>query len=64
MVEQVVREYAAIESDALSAFDAFIPAVLGTDAAIPMLHEKVVQGNAAGVTGAAFDPREQAPGSC
>ncbi|MPY59231.1 ABC transporter substrate-binding protein [Streptomyces spongiae] len=34
-------------------------AVLATDAAVPMLHERVVQGDAAGVTGAAHDPRER-----
>ncbi|MEB3370934.1 ABC transporter substrate-binding protein [Saccharopolyspora mangrovi] len=33
--------------------------ILRTDAAIPMLHERVVQGNAPGVQGAAFDPRER-----
>lgn len=34
-------------------------AVLATDAAVPMLHERVIQGDAAGVTGAAHDPRER-----
>ncbi|MFH8499540.1 ABC transporter substrate-binding protein [Streptomyces coeruleorubidus] len=34
-------------------------AVLGTDAAVPMLHERVIQGDAAGVTDAAHDPRER-----
>ncbi|MFD5839353.1 ABC transporter substrate-binding protein [Streptomyces collinus] len=34
-------------------------AVLGADAAVPMLHERVIQGDAAGVTGAAHDPRER-----
>ncbi|MFE6526346.1 ABC transporter substrate-binding protein [Streptomyces sp. NPDC057794] len=34
-------------------------AVIGTDAAVPMLHERVIQGDAAGVTGAAHDPRER-----
>ncbi|AMW13038.1 ABC transporter substrate-binding protein [Streptomyces qaidamensis] len=34
-------------------------AVLGTDAAVPMLHERVIQGDAEGVTGAAHDPRER-----
>ncbi|MFI6856162.1 ABC transporter substrate-binding protein [Streptomyces sp. NPDC050416] len=34
-------------------------AVLGTDAAVPMLHERVIQGDAAGVTGVAHDPRER-----
>ncbi|GAA0979179.1 ABC transporter substrate-binding protein [Nocardiopsis tropica] len=119
-VEQVVREYANIEEDALSGeFDAFIlsratvldsgdpaaymtsdfscdgsfniaqlcdegvdaaleaaelaptgeerraaileaeAAVLATDAAIPMLHERVIQGDAAGVVDSAKDPRER-----
>lgn len=119
-VEQVVREYSYIESDALAgAFDAFIlsratvldsgdpvaylysdftcagsfniaqlcdpavdaavdaaaatpagadrraavlaaeKAVLATGAAVPMLHERVIQGEAATVTGAARDPRER-----
>jgi peptide/nickel transport system substrate-binding protein len=34
-------------------------AVLATDAAVPMLHERVVQGDAANVSGAAHDPRER-----
>jgi peptide/nickel transport system substrate-binding protein len=34
-------------------------AVLGTDAAVPMLHERVIQGDAAGVVDAAHDPRER-----
>ncbi|MET9803037.1 ABC transporter substrate-binding protein [Streptomyces sp. NPDC006368] len=34
-------------------------AVLATDAAIPMLHERVVQGHAVGVVGAEHDPRER-----
>ncbi|WP_228976980.1 ABC transporter substrate-binding protein [Streptomyces sp. DH12] len=34
-------------------------AVLATDAAVPLLHERVVQGDAAGVVGAAHDPRER-----
>lgn len=120
VVEQVVREYAQIETDALGGvFDAFIlsratvldsgdpvayltsdfsceggfnlsrfcnaevdaalaaaaatPAgaprraaileaerlILEADAAIPLLHERVIQGEAAGVRGAARDPRER-----
>jgi len=119
-VEQVVREYAHIEEDALSGkFDAFIlsratvldsgdpaaymysdfacdgsfniaqlcddevgkalqkaertptgaarraaileaeAAILRTDAAIPMLHERVIQGDSAALTGSAKDPRER-----
>ncbi|MDQ2584997.1 ABC transporter substrate-binding protein [Saccharothrix yanglingensis] len=119
-VEQVVREYAHIEEDALAGeFDAFVlsratvldsgdpvaylrsdftcdgsfniarlcdpavdeavrtaslaeagdgrraailaaeAAVLRTDAAIPMLHERVVQGDATSVVGSAKDPRER-----
>ncbi|MDN3025054.1 ABC transporter substrate-binding protein [Streptomyces sp. S.PB5] len=34
-------------------------AVLATDAAVPMLHERVIQGDAAGVVAAAHDPRER-----
>ncbi|WAZ24288.1 ABC transporter substrate-binding protein [Streptomyces cinnabarinus] len=34
-------------------------AVLATDAAIPLLHERVVQGDAERVVGAAHDPRER-----
>ncbi|WP_030617027.1 ABC transporter substrate-binding protein [Streptomyces fulvoviolaceus] len=34
-------------------------AVLTTDGAVPMLHERVIQGDAAGVVGAAHDPRER-----
>ncbi|UUU30699.1 ABC transporter substrate-binding protein [Streptomyces sp. CA-210063] len=34
-------------------------AVLTTDAAVPMLHERVIQGDAAGVVDAAHDPRER-----
>ena len=119
-VEQVVREYAHIEADALAGqFDAFIlsratmldsgdpvayltsdftcdggfnisqlcdpavdaaiaaaaaeadpmarrtrildaeRAVLQTDAAVPLLHERVIQGNGPGVHDAVFDPRER-----
>jgi peptide/nickel transport system substrate-binding protein len=119
-VEQVVREYANIEEDALAGeFDAFIlsratvldsgdpaaymtsdfscegsfniaqlcdedvdaaldeaerapsgeerraailaaeAAILDTDAALPMLHERVLQGDAAGVVDSAKDPRER-----
>lgn len=34
-------------------------AVLATDAVVPMLHERVIQGDAANVVGAAHDPRER-----
>ncbi|HEY8979388.1 MAG TPA: ABC transporter substrate-binding protein, partial [Streptomyces sp.] len=34
-------------------------AVLATDAAVPLLHERVLRGDAAGVVGAAHDPRER-----
>ncbi|MBA2944719.1 ABC transporter substrate-binding protein [Streptomyces himalayensis] len=33
--------------------------VLATDAAVPMLHERVIQGDAAGVVDVAHDPRER-----
>lgn len=35
-------------------------AVLARDAAVPLLHERVIQGDAATVVGAAHDPRERA----
>ncbi|MET9322382.1 ABC transporter substrate-binding protein [Streptomyces sp. NPDC003038] len=34
-------------------------AALATDAAVPMLHERVIQGDAQGVSGVAHDPRER-----
>ena len=34
-------------------------AILATGAAVPMLHERVIQGEAAGVSGAVRDPRER-----
>ena len=34
-------------------------AILAKDAAVPMLHERVIQGDAAGVVDAAHDPRER-----
>ncbi|MGW0335328.1 ABC transporter substrate-binding protein [Streptomyces sp. NPDC003011] len=45
------RRKALIEAEA---------AVLATDAAIPMLHERVIQGDAAGVVDVEHDPREVA----
>ena len=44
------RRRAVVEAEA---------AVLAQDAAVPMLHERVIQGDAAGVVGAAHDPRER-----
>ncbi|MFF8451239.1 ABC transporter substrate-binding protein [Streptomyces leeuwenhoekii] len=44
------RRKAVVEAEA---------AVLATDAAVPMLHERVIQGDAADVVGAAHDPRER-----
>ncbi|MFI5552531.1 ABC transporter substrate-binding protein [Streptomyces sp. NPDC051738] len=44
------RRKAIIEAEA---------AVLATDAAVPMLHERVIQGDAKGVVNAAHDPRER-----
>ncbi|WP_030612362.1 ABC transporter substrate-binding protein [Streptomyces sclerotialus] len=44
------RRKAVVEAEA---------AVLATDAAVPLLHERVIQGDAARVTGAAHDPRER-----
>jgi peptide/nickel transport system substrate-binding protein len=34
-------------------------AVLRTDAAVPMVHERVIQGDAVNVVDAAHDPRER-----
>ena len=34
--------------------------ILGNDAAVPMLHERVIQGEASGVSGVERDPRERA----
>ncbi|ASD20990.1 ABC transporter substrate-binding protein [Cryobacterium sp. LW097] len=45
------RRQAIIQAEAL---------ILAADAAIPMLHERVIQGEAAGVTNAVRDPRERA----
>ncbi|MEV6787410.1 ABC transporter substrate-binding protein [Streptomyces sp. NPDC051098] len=44
------RRRAVIEAEA---------AVLATDAAVPMLHERVIQGDAGGVVDVAHDPRER-----
>lgn len=44
------RRKAVVEAEA---------AVLATDAAVPMLHERVIQGDAAGVVDVAHDPRER-----
>ncbi|EFL35053.1 extracellular solute-binding protein family 5 [Streptomyces viridochromogenes DSM 40736] len=44
------RRRAVVEAEA---------AVLAQDAAVPMLHERVIQGDAAAVVGAAHDPRER-----
>ncbi|MGP4045225.1 ABC transporter substrate-binding protein [Streptomyces sp. 2A115] len=44
------RRKAVIEAEA---------AVLATDAAVPMLHERVIQGDAAGVVDVVHDPRER-----
>ena len=34
--------------------------ILASGAAVPLLHERVLQGEAAGLTGAERDPRERA----
>lgn len=44
------RQRAIIEAEA---------AILATHAAVPMLHERVIQGEAAGITDAVRDPRER-----
>ncbi|TDQ52258.1 ABC transporter substrate-binding protein [Actinorugispora endophytica] len=55
-------EDAAAEADLDERRDMILEAeraILETGAAVPMLHERVIQGNAPGVTGAFFDPRER-----
>ncbi|MDG4860065.1 ABC transporter substrate-binding protein [Streptomyces sp. T-3] len=60
-VDKALKKAAATETgDARrKAVIAAEAAVLATDAAIPMLHERVIQGDAADVEGAAHDPRER-----
>lgn len=60
-VDAALREAAAIEAgpQRRAAIMRAEAAVLATDAAVPMLHERVIQGEAAGVAGVARDPRER-----
>lgn len=60
-VDEALAKAAALPSgpqrrEAIMAAEA---AILSTDAAIPMLHERVIQGEAARVSGAVRDPRER-----
>ena len=60
-VDEALKTAAALPAGA-ERRDAIIAAeaeILARDAAIPMLHERVIQGEAAGVDGAARDPRER-----
>jgi peptide/nickel transport system substrate-binding protein len=60
-VDKAVRKAAATETgDARrAAILEAEAAILRTDAAIPMLHERVIQGDATTVAGSAKDPRER-----
>jgi peptide/nickel transport system substrate-binding protein len=60
-VDQALREAAAIPTgdDRRTAILAAETAILNADAAIPLLHERVIQGDAARVADSAKDPRER-----
>lgn len=60
-VDEALKAAAALPAGAerRSAIIAAEAQILARDAAIPMLHERVIQGEAAGVDGAARDPRER-----
>lgn len=60
-VDRAVREASGTGTGAArrKAVIAAESAVLATDAAVPLLHERVIQGDAADVVGAAHDPRER-----
>ncbi|MEQ4724014.1 ABC transporter substrate-binding protein [Nonomuraea sp. B19D2] len=60
-VDRAVRRAAATEAGAArrAAILEAEAAILGTDAAIPMLHERVIQGDATAVVDSAKDPRER-----
>jgi peptide/nickel transport system substrate-binding protein len=60
-VDKAVRDIAGIEAgdQRRAAILAAEAAVLKTDAAIPMLHERVIQGDATSVVDSAKDPRER-----
>jgi peptide/nickel transport system substrate-binding protein len=60
-VDAALEQAASVEpgQDRRAAILAAEKLILETDAAIPMLHERVIQGEAAGVTDAARDPRER-----
>jgi peptide/nickel transport system substrate-binding protein len=60
-VDAAVREAAAIEAgpQRRAAILRAEAAVLATDAAVPMLHERVIQGESARVSDVARDPRER-----
>ena len=61
VVDEALQRAAALPAGA-ERREAIIAAeaeILSRDAAIPMLHERVIQGEAAGVEGAARDPRER-----
>jgi peptide/nickel transport system substrate-binding protein len=60
-VDEALRTAAALPPGAKrrAAISTAEAAILSRDAAIPMLHERVIQGEATGVEGAARDPRER-----
>ncbi len=60
-VDEALRVAAALPAgpDRREAIMAAEAEILSRDAAIPMLHERVIQGEAAGTEGAARDPRER-----
>ena len=60
-VDAAIREAAAIEAgpQRRAAIMRAEAAVLATDAAVPMLHERVIQGESARVSDVARDPRER-----
>lgn len=60
-VDTAIRDAAAIEAgpERRAAIMRAEAAVLAVDAAVPMLHERVIQGESAGVSGVARDPRER-----
>jgi peptide/nickel transport system substrate-binding protein len=60
-IDKAVRDIAGIEAgdQRRAAILAAEAAVLKTDAAIPMLHERVIQGDATSVVDSAKDPRER-----
>lgn len=60
-VDDLVAKAAALD-DPATRQDAIMraeAAILGTDAVVPLVHERIIQGVAAGIQGVLLDPREQ-----